>query len=120
MKAIEAGCNRFGFPTRSQHVSGPACAAMVRAARTKEQLNLALEVMGRIEQTPVKVAPRQVESTEISPACKKYYDQLAASGTADEVLKVAGISRRFRTSYPAAVAWAEGKKKQNPQDSAIT
>jgi hypothetical protein len=112
-------CNPFGFPIASQHVSGGAFAAIVKAAGTVDQLNLAVETISRAEQTPVKVSPPRAPSNEISPACKKYYDELADHGSADEVLKVASISRRFRTSYPAAVAWAKGKKKPKPQDSAI-
>jgi len=120
MKAIEAGCNPFGFPTRNQHICQGAYRVLVQAARTKDQLDLALETISRCEQTPVKVALPAEPSTEITPGCKKYYDELAAHGSADEVLRVASISRRFRAMHPAAIAWAEGKKKQTTQDSAIT
>ena len=114
MKAIEAGCNPFGFPTRNQHVSGPACAAIIKAARTVDQINYALEVIGRIEQTPVKVALPAEPSTEISPACKNFFDALARAGQAADILKVAGISGHFRREYPAAVKWAESQRQQIP------
>ena len=112
MKAIEAGCNRFGFPVRNQHVSGPACAAIIKAARTVDQINYALEVIGRIEQTPVKVALPAAPSTEITPGCKKYYTDLADHGSDAEILRVAGISRRFRAMFPRVVALAEKRKSQ--------
>jgi hypothetical protein len=106
--------NPFGFPVRAQHVCEGAVRALITAAGTKDQLDHALHTISRIEQTPVKVAPRPAESKEITPACKKYYDELAAHGSAEEVLKVASISRRFRTSYPGAVSWAQKQKSQTP------
>lgn len=114
MNPIEPSCNRFGFPERSGHVCEGASIALIRAARTVEQLNLAIETISRCEQAVVKVAPRPAVSKEITPACKKMYEDLAAHGSADEVLKVAKISRYFREHYLAAVKWANKEKRQTP------
>ncbi len=117
MKAIELPQNPFGFPVRAQHVSAGAFPALIKAAGTVDQLNLALETISRIEQTPVKVAPRQESPAEITPMCKKLFLDTADRGSDVEILKLASISRRFRVMFPRAVALAE---RRQPQLQAIS
>lgn len=113
-------CNRFGFPLRENQIAGAACEALLKAAANENQLSIAIETIDRCSKSQIKVAPRLEPSTEIRPECKKFYDQAAASGQADEVIKVARISGYFREHYPGAIKWAEKQKLQSPVITGLT
>jgi hypothetical protein len=113
--------DKIGLPVRSRHISFALCEWLINQARTQAQLDIAIDTCARIGRTEIKVAPLpEPPTTEPTPACKRFYAALAASGRAADILKVARISTYFRQHYERAIAWAEGKKNRNPQDSAIT
>ena len=117
----QAKINRFGFPIdRKEHIGQAGCMALLNFARNETQLEIAIETIDRVAALgPIVVCPGPEPQQDISPACKRFYDGLAAAGTAGEVLKIAGISEYFRDHYPASVKWAKKQKLQTPINSAL-